>query len=279
MNNNDDDGSELKNQYFAIPTWIMELQMPLTERVLLGLVHSLSGERGYCYAKNAYLARMLGIDPDWVRAKLRMLKGLHFIEVRLIFAPGTKEVQERRIFPESDFHKLGTLRCEKKPPVSKHPTPSVDTPLPSGVDPSVNNQKNNNQSNTKCASAPPQLTSEKTEDEFSSQITEELKIQFPMGSGHLILAIKDALWDNLLMRREQRHKKKTIVGWRRNMKEWEGRPEEFLEAVRFSTAQGYQGIFPAKGNSNASKASTNNFNANLDMIARLEQEEKTRGIV
>lgn len=65
------------------------------EKILYVLLIRLSGNRGYAFASNAYIANELNVSIRSVEDWIRKLKKLHFITATYIRQPGKKEIKQR----------------------------------------------------------------------------------------------------------------------------------------------------------------------------------------
>lgn len=111
------------------------------EKLLLGLISSLQGERGYCYANNKYLSDRLNCYPDtikdlisnlvklkWLNRKIYRNEKNEFVK-RILTVKMSKKVLE---FDEIDPEKEPDTLCgisHPPPPWKNPPTSVVKTPL------------------------------------------------------------------------------------------------------------------------------------------------------
>ena len=66
-----------------IPKKIMDLDMSLTEKILLGILISLDNENTGCYATNRYLGRILGLSPKWISKMISNIFDLGYIGLEI----------------------------------------------------------------------------------------------------------------------------------------------------------------------------------------------------
>lgn len=67
------------------------------EKILLSVILALSTELGYCFASNRYLSQVLNITINRTSKIISSLKDKGFIDIKIIYAEGTKEVKSRKI--------------------------------------------------------------------------------------------------------------------------------------------------------------------------------------
>lgn len=89
--------------YITVPSLVFSSQLSDGEKLLLGLLMSLSSQEGYCYAHNEYLARMLRKSEMAIKMILHRLKSLGFIKIQ----EASKKTRERKIYI-NDLQKLFT---------------------------------------------------------------------------------------------------------------------------------------------------------------------------
>lgn len=67
------------------------------EKILLSVVLALSTELGYCFASNRYLSQVLNITINRASKIISSLKDKGFIDIKIIYEEGTKEIKSRKI--------------------------------------------------------------------------------------------------------------------------------------------------------------------------------------
>lgn len=89
---------DIKNNWCLIPPSIWKhSRLSITEKCLLGRINSLSGEKGYCYAGNNYLAEELGFKtPKALSNAISKLVAKGFL-IREVTRTRGKEIEERRL--------------------------------------------------------------------------------------------------------------------------------------------------------------------------------------
>ena len=110
-----------------IPREIWELEdLGWNEKLLLVEVDSLNIDGQGCYASNDYLAKFLGVSKERLRKIIYRLVKDGYLTSKLIYKPGTNEVEKRLLWPS-------TLWAEKtKPSGQEQPDPPGEndqTPL------------------------------------------------------------------------------------------------------------------------------------------------------
>ena len=73
---------ETCKHYYSIPAkWDNHPMLDATDRYLLMKIHNLAYKRGYCFASNATLAKMIGLSTRQVVRRLRDLERLGAVEI------------------------------------------------------------------------------------------------------------------------------------------------------------------------------------------------------
>lgn len=91
------------------------------ERMLLADIIDLVKKKGYCYATNAYLAKLHHVSPRTITRWLRKLRELLYITIEIIKSD-KKEILERRIRIVDEYEQTGItnngilVRCSSTPP-------------------------------------------------------------------------------------------------------------------------------------------------------------------
>ena len=75
-----------------------DAKLPSGAKLLFGEITALCNKEGYCWAGNAYFARLYGTSERTIINWINSLKSAGHVKVELIFAPGKKEVRQRRIW-------------------------------------------------------------------------------------------------------------------------------------------------------------------------------------
>ena len=125
---------EKPNYYAIIPASVRyDKELRPSEKLLYGEITALCGANGYCWGTNQYFADLYGVSDRMVREWISHLRERGYVNLRMIYKEGTKEVLERRIYivpissaaveypPEENFLTSG----KKVPEASgkKFPTP------------------------------------------------------------------------------------------------------------------------------------------------------------
>ena len=124
---------EKPNYYAIIPATVRyDNELKANEKLLYGEITALCNSSGYCWSTNQYFADLYGVTVRVVREWISHLRERGYVNLRMIYKEGTKEVQERRIYivpisnviadpPEENFLTPGTNVPD--PPGTKIPHP------------------------------------------------------------------------------------------------------------------------------------------------------------
>ena len=144
----------MKKAYYAIIPANVRYDKDLTPnaKLLYGEITALCNEKGFCWASNSYFANLYEVSNKSVSTWINQLAERGYVKTQLIYAKGTKEVRERRIYLsdtpiEEIFH---TPRREVPHPIEEN----FHTPMEEKVkdnNTSINNTINNttNRENSK----------------------------------------------------------------------------------------------------------------------------------
>ena len=72
-------------------------ELSLQEKFILSVILSLSKEKGYCFASNEYIAKMMNISSDRVSKILSNLNKKKLIRIQLNYKVESKKVERRKI--------------------------------------------------------------------------------------------------------------------------------------------------------------------------------------
>lgn len=166
---------EKPSYYAIIPASVRyDKELRPNEKLLYGEITALCGVNGYCWGTNQYFADLYGVSDRMVREWISHLKERGYIDIKMIYKEGTKEVLERRIYivpiistvdedpPEENFPTSG-----KKVPE----TPGKKFPTPEEKKFRENNTRVNNTSMNNIIGAAP----EKKQKKFVKPTVEEIK--------------------------------------------------------------------------------------------------------
>lgn len=130
MNNN------ISGYYKIIPDFVMfddELLSMPKAILLYGEITALSNNKGYCWASNSYFAKKFKVSDRMIKNYINKLVEKGFIARKIIYKPGTKEVDKR------------ILSIGSAPSEIYFPAPSeIDFPTPGEADFPDNNINTNN---------------------------------------------------------------------------------------------------------------------------------------
>ena len=90
--------SEKQSYYMVIPAEVWESNLTAKAMILYGHISVLANNRKYCWANNQYFTKAMKISEATVCRCLNELETEGFIIRDLIYVPGSKQVQERRIY-------------------------------------------------------------------------------------------------------------------------------------------------------------------------------------
>lgn len=88
---------ETNLQYITIPIDILQMDIPLTHKLILALSKMKDG----CYLKNSVIANLLGLSKSRVSHIISELVKMGLIEVELEYKPLSKEVSKRTIISKA----------------------------------------------------------------------------------------------------------------------------------------------------------------------------------
>lgn len=93
------DNQETNKAYFAvIPANVRyDTDIPPNAKLLYGEITALCNQKGYCWAKNEYFAKLYNCTKQSVSSWISKLKEKGYITVEIIYKEGTKEILNRSI--------------------------------------------------------------------------------------------------------------------------------------------------------------------------------------
>ena len=126
--------SEKQNYYAVIPSDILNANdLTSDEKLLYALITSLSNEKGYCYASNAYFAKRFNKSESTIKRWLSNLVSKNYVSSKVNYKPGSKQVESRNL------NICNNRGPEMNPPGSKNePTPGFKNELDNNKD--INNK-------------------------------------------------------------------------------------------------------------------------------------------
>jgi DNA-binding transcriptional ArsR family regulator len=108
-----------KSYYAIIPANVRyDKDIPANAKLLYGEITALTNEKGYCWAGNKYFADLYGTSIRSVTRWVKLLSDKGYIETKLIYKEGTKEVGTRYISLPLDKNDY-TPRQNCLPPLDK----------------------------------------------------------------------------------------------------------------------------------------------------------------
>lgn len=116
--------TENKKSYFAvIPANIRyDESLPPNAKLLYGEITALCNAEGFCWASNKYFADLYGVADRTIRRWIRELNDRGYIESKVFYKKGSKEIEKRFItiaHQPMDKNVL-TLGTEMSPPTDKN---------------------------------------------------------------------------------------------------------------------------------------------------------------
>ena len=91
---------EKKERYIKIPLYILEIDnenIKSNEKLLYGLIESLSNKESFCWAQDSHLSEALGLSPRIIQRALKNLKDSNLITIEKVYEKGTKVCTKRKI--------------------------------------------------------------------------------------------------------------------------------------------------------------------------------------
>lgn len=90
---------EKPNYYAIIPASVRyDNELRANEKLLYGEITALCGASGYCWGSNRYFADLYGVSTRIIAKWVSHLEEKGYVNTKLIYKEGSKEVQERRIY-------------------------------------------------------------------------------------------------------------------------------------------------------------------------------------
>ena len=93
---------EIPSYYSFLPAHVRydkELK-PMT-KIMYSEIVALTQKLGYCWSKNEYFATLYEVSKETVSRWISQLNEKGYIEIKLIYHPGTKQIKERHIIPNT----------------------------------------------------------------------------------------------------------------------------------------------------------------------------------
>ena len=96
--------NEQQNYYAVIPSYILNAKdITDGQKLLYALISSLSNEKGYCYASNAYFSKRFGKTARSIQLWINTLTAKGYIFSKLNYKKGSKQVESRHIRIAKNF--------------------------------------------------------------------------------------------------------------------------------------------------------------------------------
>ncbi len=88
----------LKSYYAIIPANVRyDKRLPANAKLLYGEITALCNEKGYCWASNAYFAKLYEVSNRSITSWLKILKDNGYIKIDIIYREGTEEILYRYV--------------------------------------------------------------------------------------------------------------------------------------------------------------------------------------
>lgn len=111
-------------------------------RELYSEITALSNKDGYCHASNSYFARLYSVDTGTISRWISLLEECGYLQRKIIYHDGSKQVKERRLYPVSD--PIGRKRNTPTQKTQEGIGTSAYTPTQKTQDPIGRKRKENN---------------------------------------------------------------------------------------------------------------------------------------
>lgn len=112
-----------KSYYAVIPANVRyDEELPPNAKLLYGEITALCNSEGYCWASNKYFAELYGVADRTIRRWLKELNDRGYIQSKLFYKSGSKEVEKRfiTIVQQPIDKNVLTLMTEMSPPQDKN---------------------------------------------------------------------------------------------------------------------------------------------------------------
>jgi len=87
-----------KSYYAIIPANVRyDKRLNANAKLLFGELTALSNEKGYCWASNSYFAELYEVSTTSISSWVKRLKDCGYIDVKMFYKEGTKEILHRYI--------------------------------------------------------------------------------------------------------------------------------------------------------------------------------------
>jgi transcriptional regulator of NAD metabolism len=109
-----------QSYYMVIPPQVWDSEISAKAMILYGHISVLANKHGYCYAFNQYFETVMKSSASTIQRCFLELEESGLITRKLIYKPGTKEVEKRKIFLN-----IGIVKDDNRPIVKNDYTPIV----------------------------------------------------------------------------------------------------------------------------------------------------------
>ena len=113
--------------YAVIPANVRyDTRLSPLAKLLYGEITCLCQKEGFCWATNAYFAKVYKKRKDWISRVINLLAKCGYISIELKYKTGTKEIEARYISLRDVSYKKTITEKHDTPIVEKHDTPIVE---------------------------------------------------------------------------------------------------------------------------------------------------------
>lgn len=141
-------------------------------KILFSEITALSNKFGYCKASNKYFAQLYDRPIPTISKWINILKGLGYLEIKMIYKENSNQILERRMFPISTPINAGVNTYSRTHEWGIHA--DVKTPINADVKDNninINNTSNNNSTTTTS-------TGDNQQEQTAYELIESLGVHF-----------------------------------------------------------------------------------------------------
>lgn len=133
----------LKRSYYAIiPANVRyDKRLKANVKLLYGEITALCNEKRYCWARNKYFAELYGVDPLTVSRWISQLVKYGYVESRIKYVDGSKEIEARYLWLPEAFNNTESIGIDLSIGIDKKVNRDTDEKVNKGTDEKI---KDNN---------------------------------------------------------------------------------------------------------------------------------------